>query len=147
MAELLIFAQDNVHSDPVKSERGCHKRGDIISVRPDGFEWGRKELIPPVQGGKFCHIRITDVTVEQVHNKVRAKFPKFTQGICEPDFSDTEVESDGKPLMLHRKRISLNPDWIPTAVRRQLWNTGFYETSWQQIRNYVRDKRDNAPID
>ena len=36
MAEFLIKAIDDTHSDPVKDKRGSYKRGDIVQVYEDG---------------------------------------------------------------------------------------------------------------
>lgn len=46
MAELLIMANSNSHSDPIKDIRGCYKKGDIVDVQPDGFQWGKEECPP-----------------------------------------------------------------------------------------------------
>ena len=46
MAEILIKAVSAVHADPVKDRAGCHKKGDPIIIRPDGWSWGSKETLP-----------------------------------------------------------------------------------------------------
>lgn len=43
MAELLIKAVDAFNPDPTKDRRGCYKKGDVVCVRPDGWEWGKEE--------------------------------------------------------------------------------------------------------
>jgi hypothetical protein len=37
VAELLVFNRTNTNADPVKDERGCYKRGDIVNVSSDDF--------------------------------------------------------------------------------------------------------------
>ena len=44
--ELLVLAAGRTHADPEKDRRGCHKKGDIIVVKPDGHEWGAHEALP-----------------------------------------------------------------------------------------------------
>jgi len=45
MAELLVFARDNVNPDPEKDRRGCYKRGMPVVVFEDGHVWGRDESL------------------------------------------------------------------------------------------------------
>lgn len=46
MAEILVRAISSFHSDAVKNLRGCDKRGDIVSICPDGWLWGNRECPP-----------------------------------------------------------------------------------------------------
>lgn len=60
MAEFLVKWEDNDGDYP-----GTWKRGMIASpIRPDGFEWGRRELLPPSRGGKFVRIKLSGVSPE-----------------------------------------------------------------------------------
>lgn len=43
MCELLVKAIDATHPDPIINLAGCYKRGDVVSVKPDGFNWGAGE--------------------------------------------------------------------------------------------------------
>ena len=65
MAELLMKYVTYVHPDPVLDRRGAYKRGDIVVVRPDGWSWGRKEVLAANQGGKFSIIKLPDLTVAE----------------------------------------------------------------------------------
>jgi hypothetical protein len=47
MAELLVMAHDKASADPYLDCR-CYKRGDVVVVRPDGWAWGREELLSPL---------------------------------------------------------------------------------------------------
>lgn len=133
MAELLIKAIDATHSDPGKDFRGCYKRGDIVQVRPDGFAWGRLELLPPADGGKFVVLKITGVTPAQVRNAIRNRW-----GI-DPD-SEDEDQAIGP---VRRRRIRIDADLLPANVRQTLNQTGQYTTTWAAIRQYVRNKQNN----
>jgi len=46
MAKALVMAVNKTHPDPVKDARGCHKRGDIIVVKPDAHVWSTAEQNP-----------------------------------------------------------------------------------------------------
>jgi len=56
MAEALIKAVDFVHPDPEIDKRGAHKRGDIIVIKPDGWNWGGAERDP----SKFAIVTVPD---------------------------------------------------------------------------------------
>lgn len=48
--ELLVVARDR----PVEDSPGKWKRGDVVAVKPDGYEWAREEKNPE----KFTIIKI-----------------------------------------------------------------------------------------
>ena len=58
MAELLIKAVDATADDP-ETDKGCYKRGDVVIIRPDGWEWGQAERPP-----KFFVLRVPGLSVE-----------------------------------------------------------------------------------
>jgi hypothetical protein len=45
MAELLIRILDHIHPDPPTDLAGAWKRGFVINIEEDGFDWGRREDI------------------------------------------------------------------------------------------------------
>ncbi len=40
MCELLVKAVDATHPDPEINLSGCYKRGDVVVIKEDGFNWG-----------------------------------------------------------------------------------------------------------
>jgi hypothetical protein len=140
MAELLIKAVDATHGDPEKDAKGCYKRGDVVGVAPNGWEWGSLELKAPAAGGKFVVVKITDVTRQQVVNWVRNHW-------------DTEIDgTDGGVVTVRRRRVHINWTALPNPVRNALNSTGQYTTTWAAIREYVRNKQtaetaQNSPIE
>lgn len=132
MAELLIKAVNATHSDPLKDARGCYKRGDVVGVAPNGWNWGAKELHPPADGGKFVVLKITDVTRQQVINWVRNNWGTEIDGI--------DFDADGE-TPLRRRRVRIDVDLVPNNVRNAMNNTGQYTTTWAAIRQYFRNKQ------
>lgn len=133
MAEILIKAVDATHVDPVKDQRGCYKRGDPVDIRPNGFEWGRLEALPPADGGKFVRVRISDVTPAQVETYLTNRW-----GIA---LNVSETETVGEDVVVTRRRaLRVLVDNLPANVRNQLRNTGFYETTWSAIKSFVQNK-------
>jgi len=74
MCELLIKAISNTNPDPVKDQRGCYKRGDIVDVQADGFTWGREEGLP-----RFYIVKIPGITVTQAKKYMAAHIGPTTQ--------------------------------------------------------------------
>jgi hypothetical protein len=56
MAEILVVAEDR----PVDDSAGRWYRGMPVTVRPDGWEWGKKEGLP-----LFWIVKLPRVTVEE----------------------------------------------------------------------------------
>lgn len=46
MSEWLIRVVDKINDDPIL-DAGCLKRGDVVAVCPDGWQWSRAELDNP----------------------------------------------------------------------------------------------------
>lgn len=46
MAELLIKATDHTHPNATTDRLGAYKRGDVVTVKPDGHRWGDDEGLP-----------------------------------------------------------------------------------------------------
>ena len=59
MANLLVYAKDNVHIDPIVDRRGCYKKGYVVTVNPDTFSPARSEKLP-----NFILVRCPEVSVE-----------------------------------------------------------------------------------
>lgn len=124
MAELLIKAVDATHADADKDRRGCYKRGDIVLIKPDGHEWGRKELLAPADGGKFVVVKIPGVSPSQVRNAIRRLWS------IDPDASGED----------RRRRIRIDVHLLPANVRQTLNTTGQFTTTWNAVRQFVRNK-------
>ncbi len=92
MVELLIKAIDAHHPDPEK-DAACYKRGYVVAVMPDGHVWGREEGLPT-----FLRVIVYDMTVDELQQLLLAK----------P--SPTEVDAEGNPIDLVRRRYSIDVD-------------------------------------
>ena len=122
MAEILVKAMDATHSDPVKDLRGCYKRGNIVDVRKDGFEWGKEEGLP-----KFVKVKIPGLAVSTVKQ-----------------FMDSEM-GDGFIIPLEttirRRKWNILVDDIPAQIKQTLQTTGEVAVTLTQIRNYIKNKQ------
>jgi len=136
MAEILFMAVDKKHQDVFREARECYKRGDPVVVKPDGWQWGNLEVLPPNQGGHFFRVRIVGVTPEQLEDLVRSRL-----GL---DLTGGELETPGDAasvVPITRRALSLKVDLLPSAVQRTLWQTGEYTTTLSDIRQFVMRKR------
>lgn len=124
MAELLIVAQSHHHPDPVEDRAGAYKRGDVVDVREDGFDWGRllKSYWP-----KFAVVKIPGVSVASVEKYIRP-----------------EMNSLAPDQVLTRRLYRLEIDTIPLAVRRALKRDGTVTLTKAQVLKYLRNKATGA---
>lgn len=139
---ILFFAVNNVHinlanptAGAIKDARGSHKRGDPIALKPDTHKWGRKEIIPPVDGGKFVRVNITDVTPEQIEAALQNRW-----GLS---LVDPEMSGD---VVTKRKALSFLVDNLPINIKQALNTTGVYTTNLAAIKNYIRNKRNSETL-
>ncbi len=113
MAEFLIKAQNATHPDATKDARGCYKRGDVVTVMPDGHAWGNDERLP-----KFVVVKVPGV------DYVRAR--KYIE--------------EGASV---RRRFRVRVDDVPLTIRNQLRDNGEATVTWNQLRGFVRNKETN----
>lgn len=99
MAELLIFARDNGHADPVKMARSSWRMGHVVHVAPDGHPWGAGERAPT-----FWRIRVPGAPVE------------VFQDLLDESFGST-LDVRGQRVRLGRRVLRLNPS---PALQAQL---------------------------
>ncbi len=133
MAELLVKAVNATHANPQKNAVGCYKRGDIVLAMEDGHRWGTKELLAPAKGGVFVIIKIPGVTVDQLQRFVRERW----------DWMIDAEDEDEALGFVRRRRFRIDADLLPAGVRSTLNTTGQYTTTWAQIRQFLRNKRNN----
>jgi hypothetical protein len=135
MCEILIFAGNNTHPDPVKDRRGCWKRGYPVMVKEDGEQWGAAEGLP-----KFVIIKIPGVPAKKAEA-----------------FLDVQMEDDaGVPVYENvievplRRGVYRRKAWrvvwasLPQGIQDTLQSTGEITVTVNQIRNYLRRIRDDA---
>jgi len=96
--ELIVRVVDKVHpTDPVKNAQ-LTKRGDVIAIRPDGWNWGTQELSNP----EWRIIHAPDLAQQD---------------------EDQLLESDPPAAVAGRKRtyqLNLDHPGIPPAVQTVL---------------------------
>lgn len=134
MAEVLICARNATHPDSDVDRRSCYKRGDPVTVQPDGHPWGAKEGLP-----RFVVVKIPGVSVEQVRDVIQEQ--------TESDQGAALTDDDGLPVTFRRRRWRVLVDNVPQQIRRTLAQTGEVTVTPAQIKNYVRRVRDNAQFE
>ncbi len=120
MAEFLIKAIDVTHLDPVKDKAGCYKRGDIVVVKLDGWQWGKLEGPP-----KFVIVKIPGMTVEEAQKYIES----------EKDTSDPE-----NPVVLTRRKFKFHIDDTPPEIKNELENKGIATMTKIQVEGFLKDK-------
>jgi len=128
MALFLIYGKNNANSDPLKEARGCYKIGDIVEVLDDSKHDG--DLVANPVAPPFYLVRITGVTKEQAL--------KYMAPYIDPVTVGTE-----NTVTLRRRLHNVEVDNIPLAVRQTLLADRYIEFTWQQVRNYIRNRMTN----
>jgi len=123
-----------------------YSQGDPITVMPDNHQWSEAELLPPAQGGMFVRIQLTDVTVEQVRNKIGPLLEPAQEGDIEFGYEEPD-----RFIKRARRRWSLVLSLIPASVVQQLNQTGKWRGTWTQVRTALRrwrwDRLQDAKVD
>lgn len=74
MCEILLCVKDRGNSGVLLIDSHAPKQGDVVLVKPDGWQWGAAELGTAVQGNPngnhpfFRIIKLPNVTVAQASN-------------------------------------------------------------------------------
>ena len=139
MAELLIKITNATHLDPLEDRRGCYKRGYVIDVRPDGFQWARMESkavwiaegnLAETWHGHTALVKIPGLDPERVRDLLAMQ--------TEDDMGqDTET-------MYRRRRWRLVVDSVPESIRTAIATNGEVTVTVSQVRNYLQRIRDAA---
>jgi len=119
MAEFLVMAKSNTHSDPNKDQTGCYKRGDIVVVKPDGHEWGKLEGLP---------------------NFVVIKVPGLNHEVA-TKYLDPEIDPLDNFKRTSRRKYRIRVDDIPFNIRKQLQTTGTTTVELSVLKNYLQHKK------
>lgn len=95
MCEMLVRVVDKVNDDPYLDAK-CSKRGDVITIQPDGWMWSRLELKSPI----WRIIKVPGVSVAQAEV-----------------FLTPEVDADpaNPSAVLQRRAHKIDLDALPDA--------------------------------
>lgn len=124
MAIFLIYDRDNTHPDPTKDQRGCYKRGYVVSVYDDD----KPCVIPP--SPPFYLIKVTGLSKELAEQYIQSE----QEGEYEP----------GKPITVRRRAWKIDFTMLPQAIRDALDANRYFEIDWAQARVYVRNIKTGA---
>lgn len=106
MAELLVLNFDTSNRDATR-DVFAYKAGHVISIQPDGHEWGKEECLP-----KFQIIKLPDVKVDEVQKYMQAKMSTLgdaTEAIAIRDYKidlssmDTAAKDDSVKAVVTEK--------------------------------------------
>lgn len=109
MAELLVQAKShwmdnmsqqdikNLNEDRKKSRDSRIRLGDIVVVKPNGWEWGREERLP-----NYLVIKVPQLTVEQVEH--------FTESLF------GESDENGNIPMLKKRKWQIPNNYINSHI-------------------------------
>jgi hypothetical protein len=125
VAEIIVKAVDSTSPNPLSS-----KRGHLIAVRPDGWQWGSGEGLP-----NFVFVKIPGISVDTVRKYIQAWFDNSN-----PD----------EPVVKSKYLWQLLIDTMPQAAIKKFKNQGEVVISaggyngpsdytWTQVKVYFRN--------
>jgi len=128
-----------------------HRVGDIIAVMPNGHAWGSREDKrahlakhgnTDEWSGNFKIIQITDMTVEDAQEYLTPR--TRPAHIADPEF--LAPDSVDRFVQVSRKAWSINLNALPQAVKTILDDTGYIESTRNQIAPQFRNKETGKGI-
>jgi hypothetical protein len=130
MSEILIKAFDNTHSDPIKDQRGCYKKGMPVVVMEDGHIWGSSEGLP-----NFYVLKLPGISVDRVRHFIN------------PETEDGGIDERGHPIVntVRRRTWRIFIEDLPQGAINKLNTEGYItiantggDYTWTQVRNYIK---------
>lgn len=109
MCEVLIIAHSKTNPNDVHLDTKLHKRGDVVTVQPDGWNWAHEELTNPL----FRILKLPNVDVATASTLLAWEQPvpgtNASVGATTPATIDTTCQ---------RRKVNLNLDslLLPAAL-------------------------------
>ena len=123
MCELLIKAFSHTHINPVKNVSGCYKQGDIIDLRPDGFEWGKEEGLP-----KFFILQCMELKHDE------------RQEYKIPQTETVSVADKTQSVIVKRRKFMVDLERLDPKIFSELINNGRAKISLEEFNKVLIDK-------
>lgn len=133
MAEFLIKAKNNWminadkigwSADKIADADRQSAIGDIIQVCPDG-----KLSDSAHANGSFYVVRVAGLPYETAL--------KYQESLTE-EYVDAQGQTQSR--MVKKRKYRIRAQDLPLAVRNILQSTHVYNTTWNAVRNYIRNK-------
>lgn len=130
MAEIFLKLISQHSSD--QDREGSCKRGMIVTVKEDGFNWGRSSIsfFPSA-----CIIKLPGVATSKLQELL---VPQLEDDAGSPTYNEV-----GDSVVYRFRRWQLLIDNIPTSIKQEIENTGEVTLTDTQIRNYIRRIRND----
>ena len=128
MAEFMIKAIDAKHSDPIKDQAGCYKRGDVVQVYKDG-----RCNEPPSPNSKMMIIKIPGLSLmdaqkymesEEEAQETTREWNQFDWDVAVAGNSFGEFIS--KPILESTKDVSTSKTVSAIGWAKMLFENNYY---------------------
>lgn len=114
MAIFLIMDRNKWNLNTAK-DSACYKLGDIVEV----FEDDKPCVIPPAE--PFYIVKVSGLK--------KADALKYM-----------EPQRDENGAMIQRRLYHIPIELLPKAIKEEIKEKRYYETTWEKVRGYVLDK-------
>ena len=147
MCELLVRARHTLTADTIKN-RGIWRRGDIIRIEQDGYQWGTQER-------KTNWVAVGNDPTTWHKNTFLVKIPglgkvKLETLLTSEESISTLPTPDGllEVRQLVRRRIRhLAVDATPQQIRTAIGKDYEITLAVSQIKNFLRDKDTDTALE
>lgn len=115
-------------SCPAAKEPGRHRRGEIISIKPN--------VSPPPNGFKHTHSQFTFIYITDIDDS--RTLAALQERFLQPHEDDTDPDN---PVKYGRKRVFIAVSDLAAPRRRRAWNDGaqqyqgWDDVTWNVFRN------------
>jgi len=145
MAELLIKTRNYTNPDGEADRTASYKKGYIIAVRENGYQWARYESKQQwLAEGLSADDWHNQTAILKVPDITAAKAIELTSDQVEDDNGAPLTDSDGAPVRFRRRRWQLLVDNIPAGKKAEIRDNGETSATKTQIKNFLKRIRDNA---
>ncbi len=115
-----------------KDKRGSFKKGDIVAIQPDGWQWGKQEH--PATQDRFPEPKFFIVKVPGLdHEVVKQYFEPETIDILDDD-GDTTID------IIRCRKFHIMVDNLPQGIKNTILAEGEVTVNFNQLRQFIRNK-------
>lgn len=138
MAELLVKAVDSdLTADPIKNDRGVYKAGDIIDIVEDGYSWSEDATHGPA--GTKTRPQLRDIAYIVKAPELGNDLPTLKEKYLVPEYSLTEVDRRGLPLITKKRACTFSKDLIPDEQKGNVHSVMLTKAEFESCTSIKRD--------
>ena len=147
MCELLIRARHTLTGNAEK-DKGVWRKGDIIRVEVDGYQWGNKERKANwVAAGNDPSTWHKNTFLVKIPGLAKAKLTSLLEHEYSVSYIPGPFELEERHTLLRRRMRYLAVDATPAQIRTKIGSDYEIAVTPSQIKNFLRDKDTDTELE